>query len=270
MRVYIMTDLEGVSGVHDIANWCERKSPNYLQAKELLTLEVNAAIAGFRAAGATDILVADGHGCGGILPGRLAGGVELVTEWAPGAAYPFALDRRRFDVAAWVGQHPKAGTVGGHLCHTNTLDVLDLRLNGLSVGEFGEMAYCAGELGVRVVFAAGCEAFCREAAALVPGIETVAVKRGTQTTSGDELPRRTYEWHNTAAVHVPPEEARRRIQAGAQRALERAQSEGFGQVSLRAPFTAEMRLRGDGARPPHALRKSHPSSVIALLNAPWE
>ena len=77
MRVYIVTDLEGVAGVHDIENWCEPASPNYARAKELLTLEVNAAIAGFRAAGATDILVADGHGCGGIANRALSFGWVL-------------------------------------------------------------------------------------------------------------------------------------------------------------------------------------------------
>ena len=270
MRVYIVTDLEGVAGVHDIENWCEPASPNYARAKELLTLEVNAAIAGFRAAGATDILVADGHGCGGIAPDLLDPAAELVRQWTPGAPYPFAMDRRAFDVAAWVGQHPKAGTIGGHLCHTGTMEVLDLRINGVSIGEFGEMAFCAAELGVRVVFASGCEAFCREAAALVPGIETVAVKRGTQTDAGDELPPPAYQRHNVDAVHLPPEEARRRIQAGAQRALERARSEDFGRLRLAAPFTCEMRLRGRESRPPVTVRKSHPTGMISLLNAPWE
>ena len=47
MNIYIMTDLEGVAGVLDYDNWCTPESRYYETAKELLTLEVNAAIEGF-------------------------------------------------------------------------------------------------------------------------------------------------------------------------------------------------------------------------------
>lgn len=38
MKIYIMTDLEGVAGVLDFENWCEPSSRYYEAAKELLTL----------------------------------------------------------------------------------------------------------------------------------------------------------------------------------------------------------------------------------------
>ena len=67
-KVYIMTDMEGVAGVLDFENWCKPESRYYELGKELLTLEVNAAIEGFSRGGATEFLVADGHGYGGINP----------------------------------------------------------------------------------------------------------------------------------------------------------------------------------------------------------
>lgn len=266
MRVYVMTDLEGVAGVLDSENWCLPGSRYYDAARNLLTREVNAAVEGFLAAGVTEVLVADGHGPGGINPDLLHPAAELSRNWPVGKAYPFSLDSRKFDFAACVGQHPKAGTVGGHLCHTQSMDCRDECINGISVGEFGEMVFCAGELGVRHIFACGCEAFTKEAQALVPGIETVAVKRGMQTDPGHHLPEAAYRRHNIAAIHLAPEEARRRIRAGARRAVERAGKEDFGLVCLKAPYEMRVVTRATELLPPRVSRTVHPSSVIALLN----
>jgi D-amino peptidase len=266
-----MTDLEGVAGVLDSENWCQRDSRYFDPAKELLTHEVNAAVEGFVAAGATEVLVADGHGWGGIAPSILHPRAELATHWPEGRAYPFAMDSRPFDVAAWIGQHPKAGTPQGHLCHTGSMDVREMRVNGVSMGEFGEIALCAAELGVRCIFASGCEAFTREAAAFVPGIETVAVKRGTQPDPGHSLSATAYRRHNVAAIHLVPEEARRRIKVGAQRALDRARSDTFGRVALPpAPYEAVMIMRATDAAPARVFQRRHDRSVIAMLNSRWD
>ena len=66
MRVYVMTDLEGVSGVWSIEEQCVPSGREYDLARRLLTAEVNAAVEGLLAAGATEIVVADGHGAGGL------------------------------------------------------------------------------------------------------------------------------------------------------------------------------------------------------------
>ena len=266
MRVYIMTDLEGVAGVLDSVNWCLPDSRYFDKAKALLTREVNAAIEGFAAGGATEFLVADGHGPGAIDVDLLHPKAELARNWPPGKAYPFSLDDT-YDFAAWVGQHPKAGTVGGHLCHTGSMVVRDLAINGVSMGEFGEMALCATELGVRTIFAAGCEAFTHEARDLVPGVETVAVKRGSQTLPGHNCPAVAYRLHNTSAVHLAPEEARARIQAGARKALERAQVEDFGLIKMAPPYRRVTVFRSDETNPPRIRREEHPSSAIGLLNS---
>ena len=271
MRVYIMTDLEGVAGVLDSENWCLPDSRYYEKAKGLLTREVNAAIQGFLEGGATEFLVADGHGPGAIDPEALHPKAELARNWPPGRSYPFSLDSS-YRFAAWVGQHPKAGTIGGHICHTGSMVVRDLSINGVSLGEFGEMALCAGELGVRTIFGSGCEAFTREARDLAPGVETVAVKRGVQTEPGHHLPAVAYRAHNKAAIHLSPEEARGRIRAGAKKAIERALNEDFGLVKLEPPYGRVTVLRSDETNPPRVRRDEHPTSVIELMNthAPFE
>src|SRR5512136_889905 len=81
ISVYIMTDMEGVAGVLDFENWTSPESRYYDDGKEFLTLEVNAAIEGFARGGATEFLVVDGHGYGGINPKLLDRRAELARHW---------------------------------------------------------------------------------------------------------------------------------------------------------------------------------------------
>ena len=71
MKVFLMTDLEGICGVDSI-DMIDEATPGYCRAQELLMQETNAAVAGAVRAGAETILVFDGHGGGhNFLPGRL-------------------------------------------------------------------------------------------------------------------------------------------------------------------------------------------------------
>jgi len=182
MKIFLMTDLEGVAGVKNAVDWIYPTSPFYAVACRLLTGEVNAAVSGFFDAGASEVLVADGHGAGAIDVESLDERVEFARGWPQG--FPFGLDST-FDGIAWVGQHPKAGTIGGHLCHTQSFEYLDLSINDISIGEFGQLALCAYELGVPPFFASGDLAFCQEAQKLCPDIVTCSVKKGVQTKPGD-------------------------------------------------------------------------------------
>ncbi|NUQ63646.1 MAG: M55 family metallopeptidase [Pirellulales bacterium] len=264
--VYIMTDLEGVAGVIDSENWCKPESRYYELAKEFLTLEVNAAIEGFARGGATDFLVADGHGYGAIHPKLLDRRAQLARNWSP--PYPFSLEKG-MDFAAWVGQHAMSRTELAHLAHTGSFSVYETTINGIAVGEFGEMVFCASQLGTRTIFGSGDLAFAKEAQALVPGIETVAVKRGTIPGRGDECNAESYAQRNLAAIHCQPERAREMILAGAERAIRRAKADtNFGIVRLKAPLERVAILRKQGDQPKRIGRASHPDDVIALMNSP--
>lgn len=268
-RVYIMTDMEGVAGVLDSENWCKPEGRYYELGKEFLTAEVNAAIEGFARGGATEFLVADGHGHGGINPKLLDRRAELARNWAP-PPYPFSLDKS-FGYAAWVGQYAMSRTENAHLVHTGSFGVFETTINGTPVGEFGEMALCATQLGVRVIFGSGDLAFTKEAQALVPGIETVAVKRGTTPGRGDECDRDAYAKRNLAAIHYQPNRAREMILAAAERAIRRAKTDAsFGILTLKPPFERVTVLRRQGDQPKRIGRSSHPSDGIALMNAPMK
>ena len=265
MKLFIMTDLEGVAGVLNSEDWCNDTSPYYDLAKELLTMETNAAIEGFSAAGATEFLVCDGHGAGGLNPLLLDPRAELLRGLVNG--YPYELDKT-FDAIAWVGQHAMSRTPYAHLAHTGSMAKWEYSVNGMAVGEFGQLALCASELGVRAIFGSGDQAFCAEAQALVPGIETAAVKRGTTPGSGDECDRDRYAARNTSAIHVHPTRARARIREAAERALRRFHTENFGLIPLKPPFEMTKKYRAwTGHHAAATVTGRHPTQVIELFRS---
>jgi D-amino peptidase len=265
MRIYIQTDMEGVAGVLDHDNWCQPQSRYYEEGKELLTAEISAAVDGFFAAGATDVLVADGHGAGGVNPRLLDPRAHLLRGWARG--WPLGLEEG-FDFVACVGQHAKAGTEYSHITHTQWFNWIDMTVNDVSVGEFGQFALCASELGIRYIFASGEEALTREAQALIPGIETVAVKRGIQPGIGDDLKTEEYMKFHLGAIHLHPQRACALIREGTERALRRAQQDKtFGIIPMKPPYEMTVTFRGRTGRREVA-RVSHPTRIAALMNLP--
>lgn len=218
MKVYIMTDMEGIAGVLSSVDYCAPTSRYYEVGRELTTLETNAAIEGALEAGAQEFLVVDGHGHGAIDPLRLHPAARLLAGRPLG--YPFGCDSS-FDAAFIVGQHAKANTDGGQLCHTGSFSVDDQRLNGRSLGELGINLLFVAYYGVPTVLVAGDLACCVEAQDLVPQMETVSVKEGWRRGTPPGLTGEQAVRYNGGAIHLHPEVARQRIRDGARRALER-------------------------------------------------
>lgn len=265
MKLCVMTDIEGVAGVLNFQDWTGPGKLHYDLAREFLTLEVNAAVDGFFAGGATEVLVVDGHGPGGISVNLLDPRVEIQRGWLDGP-WPLCVEST-FDALAWVGQHAKAGTEYAHLAHTQSLAYLDESVNGVSIGEFGELAMCASELGVRGIFASGDKALTKEAQALVPGIETVAVKRALCKGADADLTQEQYARATASARHLHPVRARELIRAGAERAMQRAKQEEFGIIPLTPPFDRVVKYRRSADRPYTTVqRMTHPTSFIGVMN----
>lgn len=267
MKIYIVTDMEGVCGVMDHDDWVMPQGSYYDAGKKLLTLEVNAAVEGFYKAGADEIYVLDGHGAGGINQELLDSRTRLIR--ATGTPWPFALDNT-FDAIAWVGQHAKAGTPYAHIAHTGWFSVFDFKINDISVGEFGQFAMCAAYMGVHSIFASGDKAFTKEAANLVEGIETVQVKEGLVSDSGEDCDCDTYRNHNIAAIHIHPEQARKLIRDGAEIALDRyiKQKQSFKLLDLKPPFTREVSYRDDGDIHSYKTYSEHKDDLIKMFNLP--
>jgi D-amino peptidase len=262
MKVYIITDLEGVAGVLNFDDYGEPRSRYYELARSLTTQETNAAVEGALIAGAKEILVVDGHGYGAINPCELHSAAELFAGRPMG--YPFLCDAT-FDAAMVVGQHAKSNTDGGHLSHTGSFTVEELTINGLSVGELGcNMLFC-GHFGVPTVMVSGDLACCEEAKALLPGVETAAVKRGLQRGPATGLTGEQNKLHNGAAVHLHPARARQLIRAAAQTGLRRLAE--IPPFRLEPPYELVSVLRRTDEGPSKTARAAG-DNLIELLNGP--
>ncbi len=78
-KIYILTDLEGASGVYRFAQTREPKDPLGEVAKEYLMGDIAAVVRGLRDAGATEILVLDGHGSQAFVPHLMEPGARYIT-----------------------------------------------------------------------------------------------------------------------------------------------------------------------------------------------
>jgi len=267
MKIFIMTDMEGVCGMMNFTDWTFPDGRYYEEGKKLLTLEVNAAVEGFFSAGATEICVFDGHGFGGINQLYLDRRTTLISAFSE--KWPLLLDKT-VDAVAWIGQHAKAGTEYSHLAHTQCFDLLDYRINDISVGEFGQLSMCAASLGIYSIFGSGDETFAIEARDLIKGFEAVAVKRGTAPGSGNELDCEGYSNKYLSAVHMHPEKARSLIKSGAEKALMKFTDckDSFQLLDLKPPFRIEASYRTNGDVPGYKAYAEHPDNLILCMNSP--
>ncbi len=269
MKVAIMTDVEGVAGVINSADWIHTDSKYYEQAKVLLTEEVNAAIKGLYDAGATETVVIDAHGPGAINTVLLDKRALYSRGWD--VTYQFGLNDG-FDAIIWVGQHAKAGTILSHLTHTGTFYVLEERINGMSVGEYAINAFVAGMYGVPAVFVAGERALKEEVMEITPWVHFVEVKHGVTRDNGAKCDAESYAKHNWGAIHVHPEVARQRIYEGAKAALEDfiKNPDKFKPVCPKPPYTFEIWTRKRKEYPAEKIVKRHDTNLLKALNGEYE
>ena len=271
MKLFVMTDMEGVAGVMNVDEYLAPDARYYETARRLLTRSVNAAVAGFADHGFDEILVADAHGWGAINLELLDERARLQRGWSQrlGGNWPFDMDGS-FDALAFVGQHAKAGTEFSHITHTGWWDRLDVSINGISVGEYGELVLVAGEVGVPVIFASGEKALCEEAEDLTPWVVTAAVKEGTVGGSGEDLTAEQYKHFHEGAIHLAPAVAERLIRERADEAGRRfaADRESFSLVDVQPPYTVITHRRPYAGKPARMIKVEGAQTLAEALNSP--
>ncbi|WP_127584817.1 M55 family metallopeptidase [Paenibacillus koleovorans] len=206
MNVYILTDMEGISMVF-LKEQCQGGHAFYPRYQEILTAEVNAAVEGAIAAGATRIVVNDGHGGNqdyNILCEKLNPIVEIERPDSGKLVLP-ALDDS-FHAMIMVGYHSMAGTPNSVIPHTqNSTTILTYWINGRPIGEIEQMSLLAGQFGVPVMYVSGDRAAIDEARQVL----------------GEDLPatviKQGHPNGRTTSIH--PQEAVKRIRADVEAAL---------------------------------------------------
>ncbi len=176
VKIYISADMEGVVGV--VTN--EQLGPQgfeYARFREFMTQEVNAAIDGALAGGATQIVVGDSHGNGqNLLIEKLPRDVLLVRAWPRPLGMMQGIDET-FAGAMFIGYHTGTTNLEGVRAHTiSSARLADVRLKGVSVSEAGLNAAIAGHFNVPVIMVSGDDAVVKETQSLLGNIEGAVVK----------------------------------------------------------------------------------------------
>ena len=184
MRIYIVTDIEGVSG----AVWGGFGLPASGEVPfntEVMTAEINTVVRALMDEGIHDICLHEAHAFQpGVLPPEVA-----ITHGGGG------LQDGKFDALFFIGQHGPAGDPQAVIAHSfNSACNYKMTLNGLWTGELTYMAAVAGALGTPTVFAAGDHQTLLEARRNLPApIEFVRDEYGLSNHSAICRPFRAIE-----------------------------------------------------------------------------
>lgn len=235
MKVFISVDMEGISGVCHSDDVIPGK-PGYERARLSMAQDVNAAVEGALAAGATDILVNDSHlmmrnmRLPDLHPkARLISNVMKPDAMMEGVG-------SHFDAAFFIGYHAMANDPVGVLCHTyGPKQFYKVEINGVEVGESAINAGVAGYFGVPVAMLSGDQALEAEAQSFLGDVPVAVVKRAVDRLS---------------AEFVSPAESARRIRETAKHALE--------EINQRKVFTFE---------PPVAMRITMTTPTLAMMTS---
>jgi D-amino peptidase len=225
LRVLIIHDMEGLSGQDDPRSF-DFGTGQYPGGQEMLAADVNAVVAGLLQGGATEVLIADGHGSGNPEPDLRADLLDprarQIIRDEPFDTYFDLPESEDIDAVAVVGMHAKTGS-GGFASHTFTLGI-DLLINGRPITETELVALSWGRVGVPVIFASGDDRLARDLETM-PWIEFVTVKEATAADS---------------ARLRPPDEAHADLTASARRAVEGLASARVMKVGV--PIRASLRV----------------------------
>lgn len=225
VKIFISIDMEGITGVVQPAQLGPGPEGwEYGRAREWMTGEARAAIDGAKAAGATEIVIADSHGnMQNLLIDQLPDDVRIVR----GSPRPLGMMQgidNSFTGVVFIGYHASeygSDAVRGHTM--SSARFLHVKLNGAEVGEGVWNAAIAGHFGVPVLFVSGDRAAVEQLKKTIPWAEGTIVKEGLG-------------YH--AAVTVTPARGRELIRQGVERAVRGAG--GAKPFTVRAPIDLEV------------------------------
>ena len=224
MRVYVETDLEGISGICIWEQCRDFDSPMYQVARKLLMEDIAALVDGCFAGGATEVAVDDGHGGGfNFMPELMDPRAIYLTGRSRPTMSARSEQYQGYDAGILLGYHAMAGTPKAFLCHTQSSGRGDhYWYNDRESGEMVQSALFLGHFGIPLVMVTGDVATCREAHDFFgPDIVTVAVKEAYSVEYGKLL---------------PPAKAHELIREGAKEAM--------GRITKCQPYVLDMPIRG--------------------------
>ena len=208
LKVLVLYDMEGVSGASSVRYTNFGAEPEYTEGRKSLTADVNAAIAGLKSAGATEIVVCDGHGSGNsqapdVFEAELLPPAKMISRDRPFDIYMDSYDQS-FDAIVAIAMHAGAGNPDGFISHTYTVQDVQYRVNGTPFNETMILALGAARFGVPVIMVHGDDQLEKEVRRYLPWAKYAAGKKAMGRAKAEPFPR---------------EEVSRRIEKAAREAL---------------------------------------------------
>ena len=207
-KFMIRCDIEGVSGVVNYEQ-AEPGKSEFEFGQRMFMADLCALIDGLNAGGADEIWIFDEHYYGrnidiDHLPDNvfcINGKPPYLKDWAGG------LDAS-FTGLILLGFHSKRGTENALLNHTYEPDIVNIDINGVSVGEIGMETAIAGVYDVPLVMITGDSEGIREAKELVPDTIGVTVKESLSEFGGmcyalDVTTKKIYDAAKEVAEKTP-------------------------------------------------------------------
>jgi D-amino peptidase len=237
LKVHISVDMEGIAGVVT----GEQLGPagfEYGRFREFMTREALAAVEAAKAAGATDIVVADSHGNGqNLLIEQFPADVRVIRSWPRRLGMVAGIDDG-VNAAIFIGYHAGTNNASGVRAHTfSSANLTRVALNGANVTEGSWNAAIAGHFGVPIVMMSGDDAAIAEVQKVVGQLEAAETKR-------------SLGFH--AALTITPQAAVSRIRERVAAAFARLQQ--FKPLKVQTPVTVDVSFK-------HYL----PAEVLAYL-----
>ena len=176
-KVYIFADMEGCSQLTN------REQLLGTEGSLRMAQDINACIEGCFLAGATEVIVRDGHGSGvNVDPAVINPKARLIQGPTPRVRFK---DIEGSEALILLGYHGMAQAKNALFAHSYSSATIQMMyLNGKPVGEIGVDAGIASEHNVPVVLVTGDDKTMKEAKEWIPGVVTCQVKKGTSHLSG--------------------------------------------------------------------------------------
>lgn len=194
LRVLISVDMEGVVGTVT-GDQLGPTGFEYGRFREFMTREALAAVTAARAAGATDVIVADAHGNGeNLLIEQFPADVRIIRSWPRQLGMVAGVDQQ-VDAVIFIGYHASTNNVKGVRAHTfSSATLTRVALNGVNVSEGSWAAAIAGHFNAPVIMISGDDAAIAEVRSAVGNIEAAETKRTLGFHSAMSLtPQASYE-----------------------------------------------------------------------------
>lgn len=221
MRILISADCEGITGITS-TNELLFGRPHYEFMRGMMTDDINAAIEGAYAGGASEVVVNDSHWTmTNVQIERLDPRADLIKGFHKHLCMVEGVQDA--EAVFFLGYHARTGdsdAVGNETILGR--EIVEIRMNGKPVGESEINAAVCGEFGVPVVFASGDDLYEKELRETLPEVEFGLTK---------------YALDRWTARCLPPQRSHANIRDAARAAVERARGGGFSPYRLEGPVS---------------------------------